>query len=127
MSDSRKNIGWAATGRRAGTAALLLALLAHAFFVSTTHLHRAQRGGAGAAPVSASVGRDERAGGLPTAGAHAQCLLCRLQRNLALGLRHSAPSLNPPGPGPAHVEFRHEPFVSLTHLSLARGRAPPAA
>lgn len=109
-------------------AALLLALLAHAVLVSTTHFHRAGQA-ASAAPPGVSQARDAKdSGASPDAGGqHAQCLLCRLQRNLVSDLHDSTPSFA--APQRISPRFAAPPVLSDADRSflIPAGRAPPHA
>lgn len=108
-------------GARA-VACLLLALFVHAFVVSATHCHRAEPLGAAAA-VSASGGDD--VSGLGETDAHAQCLLCRLQRGFAFDL-DSSPLLVGPTPGHAPASGRPAGLAPAARaFGAPSGRAPP--
>jgi len=114
--------------------ALLLVLFAHAFMVSATHVHRpelsrAAAAAAAAAMTAASTSCEERddADSLRDASFHAQCLLCRLQRNFVSDL-HQAESRT------AATPQTYEGGLTLSVLSFAQasflvpaGRAPPLA
>jgi hypothetical protein len=107
------------------TSLLLLALFGHAFFAGATHFHRV-RGAVGASPVACAGTRDD-AGQSPSSGSHAECLLCRLQRNYVSDLQHTAPEIaahecQPQGhPGPRPVAPTAGNFLAPS------GRAPPRA
>jgi hypothetical protein len=107
------------------TPLLLLALFGHAFFVSATHFHRVVRA-EGASPV-ASVGERGDSGQTPASGGHAECLLCRLQRNYVSDLQQTSPAIAAPEHRPqGHVGTRAV-SPSAAHLIAPSGRAPPNA
>jgi len=104
---------------------LLLALLAHAFFVSATHFHSL----AGFDPAragGAALGRPDDGPKAPLANGEEQCLACRLQRNFGSGLmRHATPEVAP-------AAAKSNVFAALEQTSTpnaptlsATGRAPP--
>ena len=106
---------------------MLLFLICHAFLVSATHFHRDARPGAPAATVGVSAGSDEGTAPASVAFNHAQCLLCRLQRNFICDLEQGIPAMPAP---PADTLRReslttplHSPTFYLTHF----GRGPPSA
>lgn len=109
--------------------ALLLVLFAHAFLASATHFHRAERAGAPAANPASSTSRalTESAPGAQDATLHAQCLLCRLQRNFISDLQQSeqqtaaTPLALEGGARLAVLSFSDDSFLVLG------GRAPPLA
>jgi hypothetical protein len=107
------------------TSLVLLALIWHAFLVSSTHVHRIQsnedrssiasmsgRGGAEPAPASSN---------------HAQCLLCSLQRNFVSDLQHSAPAIAAPeAQATPHADLPTSTISAAPFLAPS-GRAPPRA
>src|ERR1044071_205460 len=111
-------------GTRA-VACVLLALFVHAFVVSATHCHRFELSGGTNAPAGVSVSERDEAGHLAETDAHAQCLLCRLQRGFTFDL-DSSPLLVGPTTRPT-LAVEH-PAV-LSHASqpfgVPSGRAPP--
>lgn len=106
---------------------VLLLLFVHAFVVSATHIHRFERGGALKAQTGVSLGSREDSNPSTEAGGHAQCLLCRLQRNFVTDYHKTTLPAGPPhqktlasGPSPA--------FSLVTRpYSVPAGRAPPLA
>lgn len=106
--------------------ALLLLLFWHAFLASATHFHRTAPAPAGQERAT-QVGDGKDATGTADAGGHAQCLLCRLQRNfVADAQKESAPVSAPPT-----ALLAAELPPSLCHVarpfSVPSGRAPPLA
>ncbi len=104
---------------------LLLALFGHAFFASATHFHRVRSAG-GSSPV-ASVGEREGAQQSPTSGGHAECLLCRLQRNYVSNLQHTTTEIVAPACRPQGHLDTWAASVSAAHFLAPSGRAPPHA
>ena len=105
---------------------LLLFLICHAFLVSATHFHRDARPGAPAATVGPSAGHDEGTEPSSVAFNHAQCLLCRLQRNFICDLEQGIPSMPAP---PADIVRREDltaPSHSRTFYLTHSGRGPPS-
>ncbi|HEU4595218.1 MAG TPA: hypothetical protein VFS10_08760 [Pyrinomonadaceae bacterium] len=107
------------------TSLLLLALFGHAFVVSATHFHRVRV--AGGASASVCVGERGEAGQSPASGSHAECLLCRLQRNYVSDLQHTTPSISAPESRPAGRLSARAASVSTAHFLAPSGRAPPSA
>ena len=107
---------------RGARGAVLLVLLASAFFVSATHFHVA----AGLDSSRAAVSRRDESRKAPLTGGEEQCLVCRLQRNFNNGLmRHATPEV-------ASALVKPLVFPSLEQASAhsarrisAKGRAPP--
>jgi hypothetical protein len=106
---------------------MLLLLVAHAFIVSATHSHRVRLVEDALLSGSAVVQSDSDASAGLESGAHAQCLLCRLQRSLIADLYSPASvydaslqkfACGEASPTPAHA---NEAFL------LPAGRAPPLA
>ncbi|MCA1629892.1 MAG: hypothetical protein LC774_06060, partial [Acidobacteria bacterium] len=85
----RKRLGTAGGVRGRLTALLLLLLVFHGVQASAAHTHLAPNLSARAVSTSPRVA--EGGEGLDARGVnnHAQCLLCRLQRNLSSSLRSS--------------------------------------
>jgi hypothetical protein len=124
--------GFSASGRNfkaspLATALVLLVLTGHAFVVSATHFHATRQ------PLPAPCADGSRAGHLERtetsqpAGAHEQCLLCRLQHNFIADPGHAAPALDPP---PAEALARSRASADSArraHLLAPSGRAPPSA
>jgi hypothetical protein len=106
---------------------LLLVLLAHAFIVSATHMHRLEQAGGAHPGQSRSAGNSEDAARSGETGNHAQCLLCRLQRNFISEFSDS--SLIAPAPQSGKLSYHGAPAVTVPVASFlcARGRAPPSA
>lgn len=106
----------------------LLFLFAHAFAASATHFHRLQRAENARPGLSSDAGFDRQTrSNAETANAHAECLLCRLQRSLVAGLQHG----NPATPAPSQKIFAGFASGASTNLDgshlLPAGRAPPPA
>lgn len=113
-------------GRRSPAAALLLLFIfCHAFLVSTTHCHRSTLGaGLGGAAVS---GVREDATGLPETGGHAQCLLCRLQRNFVADYQKVSVTVSAPRQALRTGELPPALSPVTRPFSVPSGRAPPSA
>ena len=119
----RSGSSGAARVRRAAFALLLLTL--HAVLAGAMHFPRpaqtptAQSGRAPSFVVSwEAVAPAE-------SGAHSQCLLCRLQRNLSTGLKNSAPvAFSPPHDSPP-TESDPTGNLRTTTPGITVGRAPP--
>jgi hypothetical protein len=103
---------------------LLLLLFGHAFLVSATHCHRSAWSAKGQSGVVLGVRED--ATGLTETGVHAQCLLCRLQRNFVADYHKVSTPLDAPrqvlslGELPPPLSPVARPF------SVPSGRAPPS-
>lgn len=109
------------------TALVLLVLTGHAFAVSATHFHAPREPLPATCADGSQVGHLERTETSQPAGAHEQCLLCRLQHNFISDLRHSAPALDAP---PAEALGRARSSAAAArraHLLARPGRAPPPA
>ena len=110
------------------TAFLLLFLTAHAFVVSAAHNHRFQLGAGWPDSPHIHAGKSTAPDqGSEANNNHAQCLLCRLQRNFVAELsRHSSVAV---APSEKFSSYTVDP-LSL-HSSGAffapAGRAPPLA
>ena len=114
------------TKRRASSAKgfVLLALMAHAFFVSTTHFHVV----AGLDPSRASgaaLSRPDEGRKAPLANGEDQCVVCRLQRTFNNGLmRHATPEVAAPLVNSlVFSALEQTPAPNAQRLS-AKGRAP---
>lgn len=105
---------------------LLLFLICHAFIVSTTHFHRDVRPGARAATVGVIAGSDEGTEPSSVAFNHAQCLLCRLQRNFICDLEQGIPAIPAPPAGTLRREDLTTPFHSRALYLTHSGRGPPS-
>lgn len=101
---------------------LLLALTAHAAFASVTHFHSPS---GAAATQGALQGREEGGRGAPLTGGDAQCLLCRLQRNYVLGLRHATPAAAAPPAQALEHDYLRNASARASRSLLRSGRAPP--
>ncbi|HEX5708309.1 MAG TPA: hypothetical protein VFX96_13480 [Pyrinomonadaceae bacterium] len=116
-------------GRRAPVSALaLLALLAHAFVITTLHAHpRALVLNLKLSSDSRTLVRDERPDeSSPGAGRHAQCLLCNLQRDFVTDLDAHTPATAAPSRPCARPATREaRAHAEESHHSHG-GRAPPA-
>lgn len=111
----------------AATGLVLLFLIWHAFFVTATHFHRDVRPGATTAACEVNAGRDDGGEQPGVATAHAQCLLCRLQRNFICDLEQGIhATLAPPAEELRRASFTR-PFHSRTSFLTPSGRAPPTA
>jgi hypothetical protein len=111
---------------RAAVGLLLLAVMAHAFVAGATHFHGR---GVSAAQSSQAALHDGDGGdrSVPLAGDEAQCLLCRLQRNLVSDLQSAASALAPPtADAPVYAPQRDAPARASSTLRPS-GRAPPSA
>lgn len=112
--------------RRAPVSALaLVALLAHAFVVSTLHAHPRSLAPDTSSHFGTRVGEDRPAEGAAAATRHAQCLLCNLQRDFVTDL-----DALPPAPVvPARPSARHAAREATAHARESYltpgGRAPP--
>ena len=110
---------------RSAKGIVLLALLAHALFLSATHFHRV----AGLAPAGvqgAAVSRPEDGPKAPLSNGEEQCLVCRLQRNFASGLmRHAAPEVAPPAARPLAFAALEQTSTPSAPKLTANGRGPP--
>jgi hypothetical protein len=107
---------------------VLLLLSLHAAQSGPNHFHRPARAERpSSARGVASAGRSDDAGYARDGAGHAQCLLCRLQRDLSSSLRGSAPAEpeapQPSRPGEAVASAAHQG----TPAGVSRGRAPPRA
>jgi hypothetical protein len=111
---------------RAAAGLVLLVLLAHGFVVSSTHFHRAAPDGH-SADSGTFLTRSGDAQDAPLAGKHAQCVLCRLQRNFVsdLGQSNGADAAPPSAP----LVFKSSPESSDigSRFAADSGRAPPRA
>lgn len=105
----------------------LLLLVAHAFLASTTHFHRIERDDKTLASSSLSA-RDfsEPEGGLES-NSHAQCLLCRLQRNFVAELSNPVLSIAAALQKLPCDEISHTLHPLNGAFLLPAGRAPPLA
>ena len=110
----------------ASCALVLLLLFAHAYFVSATHGFRSVTSRAIALSAASTVD-ERRAQAEAEVNGHAECLLCRLQRNLLAELDNPATSLTPPASAPIRLAAFSTPRQSSELLLLAAGRAPPHA
>ena len=109
-------------------AAVLLALMAHAFLVSATHFHRAGQPGGWPASGVSSVGDSGDKGKARDAGdQHAQCVLCRLQRSLVTDLHSAAPSVAAPQQASTLREALPVLLACDRSFLVPAGRAPPLA
>jgi hypothetical protein len=113
-------------GRRSLRAALLLLLVVHAAQASAAHTHLtgnlATRPASGAA---ASVSRDGDSRDAREDENEAQCLLCRLQRNLSSSLYNSAPTFTEPSAKPVTAEAVSPESTHNFFRRAPSGRAPP--
>lgn len=102
----------------------LLALLLHAALAGATHFHRIGRGLSPSPHTVAASPNGESAATFETAG-HAQCLLCRLQRDLASGLSNAGPATIEPPPSALPIEAVARDARRNLFPGVAHGRAPP--
>jgi hypothetical protein len=107
-------------------ALILLVLFLHAALAGASHFHRLGRGLAAPASRDAAV-RNAEAQSAPESSAHAECLLCRLQRDLASGLRNAGSATVEPPSAPLTLEAASPDACPATLRGVARGRAPPNA
>lgn len=110
---------------RIAMSALLLGLFVHAFLVSSTHAHRVERAGGAIQSRQLSAGRNTEAERPADAGMHAQCLLCRLQRNFVSDLPDSRPFVISLQPGPLSCNVPQVTTHSTNAFLVPAGRAPP--
>jgi hypothetical protein len=106
---------------------LLLVLFAHAFLVNATHFHRFARAVAPGAEQGIGVGGREDVGRQSEAGAEAQCVLCRLQRNFVTDAHGVS---TPVGPARQERQLHCLPPAlsgNSRAFSVPQGRAPPLA
>ncbi|MBC7930016.1 MAG: hypothetical protein H7Z38_05550 [Rubrivivax sp.] len=111
---------------RAATGLVLLVLMAHGFVASTTHFHRlavATAPGYSGAALSAN----EETRDAPPAGGHAQCLVCRLQRNFISDLQQTIPAIAAPLATALAYETLTDTFVRNVRFLSPSGRGPPHA
>ena len=108
--------------------ALLLLLLVHAFAVTTLHAHTPRGLNLKSSAERGPVVRDDRpADNATSAGRHAQCLLCNLQRDFVTDLGQLSPVAPATAPRPVRRATREsEPHEDESYLSPG-GRAPPPA
>lgn len=117
----------AARVRRSAVVLLLLTL--HAVLAGATHLPRLGRtptktqtdhalSSAASCNATGSTASTE-------SGAHAQCILCRLQRSLSTGLGNSAPVAFSPPQDYLLIESASADTPRTTPPGVAPGRAPP--
>jgi hypothetical protein len=107
------------------TGVVLFVLAAHAFVASATHFHTPFVVADGSSQA-AWQSRDANEQGAPPSS-EANCFLCRLQRDCAGGVQHSAPALAPPPVVSVEHESVRETPVRSARLRLRSGRAPPLA
>ena len=102
---------------------LLLAL--HAVQASAAHTHLAPRLSAQASGASHSV--SDGGGGLDSSGlnGHAQCPVCRLQRNLSSNLHNPAPVSTAPRTIRLRIEHVAADAGHTRPSRASAGRAPP--
>ena len=110
---------------RAAAGLLLLAVTAHAFVAGATHFHRASAGGAQSAHL-ALTGRDAGGRGDPLGGDDAQCLLCRLQRNLVTEALDGALTVAPLPAESIVYAALGDASACDSRAQLPPGRAPPS-
>ncbi len=111
---------------RAAAGLLLLAVTAHAFVAGSTHFHNVTQGGAQPAHL-ALTGNDEGGRGTPLGGEDAQCLLCRLQRNLVTEALNGALTVAPLPAEPIVYAALGDAPACDSRAQLPPGRAPPYA
>jgi hypothetical protein len=110
------------------TALLFFVLTTHALFVGTTHTHRGPNFvGAFDYTAARNVGERQDAPESKKGTGHAQCLLCRLQRDLSSGLRHAVPQTEAPCARALALDSRSGLAVRSTDLNSPSGRGPPSA
>lgn len=121
-SQNRKTVASSAS-----VATLLLVLFAHAFWSSATHVHRVATLNGRAPEARLAVSDGSGNSQQTNSGGHAQCVLCRLQRdfvsdppNSGVALaspKHSSARYLPGSTSPRASDFRSAPSV----------RGPPVA
>lgn len=106
---------------------MLFALTGHALFAASLHIH-AGRGRLASARQDDTGRVEGRRDARETnkGVAHAQCLLCRLQRDLVSGLRHGVPQVSAPHALSTRLARRTEQFVPSAAPLSPTGRAPPS-
>lgn len=110
----------------AATGLVLLFLICHAFLASATHFHRDVRPGVSPVALGLSAGGDEDATQPNVATGHAQCLLCRLQRNFVCELEQGIPATLAP-PAVAFTRGLHADTIHSRESFLTpSGRGPPS-
>jgi hypothetical protein len=119
----RSGSSGAARVRRAAFVLLLLTL--HAFQAGATHLPGPGQTPTGQSAHAPSSVESWEATASAESGAHAQCLLCRLQRSLSAGLKNSAPVAFSPPQDSLLVESASPDTPRATTPTAAPGRAPP--
>ncbi|HZI17392.1 MAG TPA: hypothetical protein VEY09_02265 [Pyrinomonadaceae bacterium] len=106
---------------------MLFALTAHALFASTSHFHTGLAADATARLDGAGrVAGQQDTGGAGKSGAHAQCLLCRLQRDFVSVLRHGVPQVVAPQALARRAPHATDPAVASATLLSPVGRGPPS-
>lgn len=111
----------------AATGLVLLFLICHAFLATTTHFHRDVRPGAAPVTLGLSAGGDEGATQPNVANGHAQCVLCRLQRNFVCDLEQGIPTTLAPLARDTTRAVRAAAIHSRVSFLAPSGRAPPSA
>lgn len=110
--------------RQCFTAVLLFALIAHAFFVSSTHHHRS-KGLEREAQVSGAFANSGESSGAQALSNDASCLSCRLQRGFVFDASQTTAFEPQPLPQSLQFELSYlEPVSTLKRLLLS-DRAPP--
>lgn len=113
-------------GRRASVSALaLLALLAHAFVVTTLHAHPRTLALGDSYHSGTQVREDRPAEGSGLAARHAQCLLCSLQRDFVTDLDALPPAPSAPARPLARPRAREATAHARESYLTPGGRAPP--
>lgn len=127
---ARKKSNGKLSSSQVAAALLFFVLAPHALLVGTAHTHLAP-GSFDYAPDRAAkaggVGVRQDAPESKKGAGHAQCLLCRLQRDLSSGLRHDVPRAAAPHARPFSLESQIEPVARSADLKYAAGRGPPPA
>ena len=110
---------------RAAAGLLLLVVTAHAFVASATHFH--VRALPDAQTAQAAVyGEEGGSHSVPLAGDEAQCLLCRLQRNLVSDLQSATLAVAPPSADAHGYAALRNVSTRASSSLLPPGRAPPS-
>jgi hypothetical protein len=107
----------------------LLLVFAHAFVVSAAHFHRAgatSTGSQAGIGQNASLDSQTRAEADGASG-HAQCLLCRLQRNLISDLDRHSFVPTPPTRKLSDIQAASTVAPLSDDYLVPAGRAPPVA
>ncbi|HVF49730.1 MAG TPA: DUF2946 family protein [Pyrinomonadaceae bacterium] len=125
LNGNRNHKNSLAPSRRLGLA--LLFFVAHAFLASATHFHRSQAADLTPPQHNLSASQQTDTDASADSNTHAQCPLCRLQRNLVADL--DAPRQPVAGLLPDSTRALSRPAVIPSNRAFLSpsGRAPPLA